>query len=235
MDASVDARLRADDVSFTAADADLLRAVGDAGSVSGAAEALGRSRARALARIETLEGAFGSLVDRRRGGASGGGSELTATATELLSRFDRLRATVAGTANVEERVLGGTVTERDGELGVVDTEAGPVRARLVGQPARDPPDVDSRVQVGIRSDALTVHAPGDSPPADSTSARNRFAGTVVDVERGTAVAHVAVDVGSTEPLVALLTCESLDRLDLAAGSRVVVTFKATATRAIAAD
>lgn len=235
MDASVDAQLRADGVAFTAADAELLRAVDEHRSVSGATEALGRSRARALERIGTLETAFGPLVDRRRGGASGGGSELTATAGELLARFDRLRATLAGTANVEERVLRGTVTERDGELGVVDTGAGPVRAQLVGQSARDPPDVDSRVQVGVRSDAVTLHAPADSPPADSTSARNRIEGGVADIDRGTAVARVAVDVGGAEPLVALVTHESLDRLALEAGSRVVVTFKATATRAIGID
>jgi len=49
-------------------DAALLRAVHEAGSVAGAASELGRSRARALLRIEALEGAFGTLVERRRGG-----------------------------------------------------------------------------------------------------------------------------------------------------------------------
>ena len=44
-------------VEFDGRDAALLRAVDAAGSVAGAASALGRSRARALSRIETLEGA----------------------------------------------------------------------------------------------------------------------------------------------------------------------------------
>lgn len=235
MDATVDAQLQAGEVRFCDDDATLLRAIRDAGSVSAAAERLGRSRARALDRIETLEDAFGSLVERRRGGAGGGGSDLTDRATDLLTRFDRLRAAVAGTANVAERVLPGTVVERDGELGVVDTDPGPVRARLVATPDRAPPTVDSRVQVGIRSDAVTLHAPADSPPADGTSARNRFEGTVVDLDRGTAVASVEVDVGGPAPLVALLTHESLDRLSLEPGASVVVTFKATATRAIAVE
>jgi molybdate transport system regulatory protein len=232
MDASVDAQLRADGIAFDAADATLLRAVGEAGSVSGAAGELGRSRARALDRIETLEGAFGPLVERRRGGAEGGGSELTPTARALLARFARLRATLAGTANVEERVLPGTVREREGELGVVGTGTGTLRARLVAGPDRDPPGTGDDVQVGVRSDAVTLHAPADSPPADGTSARNRFDGTVVDVDRGTAVGSVSVEVGGPEPLVAVLTRESLDRLGIEDGSPVVVTFKATATRAI---
>ena len=235
MDATVDAQLRADGTTFTAADARLLRAVSEAGSVSGAAEALGRSRSRALDRIERLETAFGALVERHRGGASGGGSELTDEARALLTRFDRLRATLAGTASVAERVLPGMVRERDGELGVVETDAGVVRARLVAQPDRDRPQVDDSVQVGIRSDAVTLLAPADSPPADSTSARNRFDGKVVDIDRRTAIAQVSVEVGGPEPLLATLTHESLDRLGLDDGSPVVVTFKATATRALAVE
>lgn len=232
MDATVDAQLRADDISFTAADAELLRAVGDAGSVSGATDALGRSRARALNRIEVLEGAFGSLVERQRGGAAGGGSELTATARDLLARFDRLRAALAGTANAEECVLYGTVTDRDGAFCLVDTDAGGVRARLVDHPERTLAG-DSRVQVSVRSDTVTLHAPTDAPGADATSARNRFEGVVVDVDRSTAIGRVTVDVGTEEPLIALLTDESLDRLELDAGDAVVASFKATATRAIA--
>jgi len=56
------------DAEFDGRDAALLRAVHEAGSVAGAASELGRSRARALLRIEALEGAFGTLVERRRGG-----------------------------------------------------------------------------------------------------------------------------------------------------------------------
>jgi molybdate transport system regulatory protein len=88
------------------------------------------------------------------------------------------------------------------------------------------------VQVGIRSDAVTLHAPSDAPQADGTSARNRFEGRVAGIDRGTAIASVAVDVGGPDPLVALLTRDSLQRLGLETGSPVVATFKATATRAI---
>lgn len=235
MDASVDAQLQADGVAFTSADAELLRAVRDTGSVAGASEALGRSRARALGRIETLEEAYGPLVERRRGGATGGGSDLTETAASLLSRLARLQAALAGTASVDECVIPGRVTERDGELGVVATDAGDLRARLVARNGGDVPEVDAPVQVSVRSDAVTLHAPTDAPAAESTSARNRFEGTVVDVDAGETVVCATIDVGTPDSLSALLTHESLDRLDLRPGSRVVVSFKATATRAIATD
>ncbi|MUV58268.1 TOBE domain-containing protein, partial [Halogeometricum sp. CBA1124] len=70
-----------------------------------------------------------------------------------------------------------------------------------------------------------------APDEDATSARNRLAGTVESVERGDAVATVAVDAGLTTPLRAFLTVESVRRLSLAPGARVVASWKATATRA----
>ncbi|MEZ3172252.1 hypothetical protein ABNG03_16780, partial [Halorubrum sp. RMP-47] len=111
-------------VEFDGRDAALLRAVDATGSVAGAASALGRSRARALSRIETLEGAYGTLVDRHRGGEGGGGSRLAGSARELLDRYDRLQAVLAATASVPETVLRGTVEAIDGEIAVVDTAVG---------------------------------------------------------------------------------------------------------------
>ncbi|MEF8773110.1 MAG: TOBE domain-containing protein [Halobacteriales archaeon] len=245
MDAGVEARLQAGDVTFDATDAELLRAIADHESVSGAAQALGRSRARALGRLTDLEKAFGPLVERQRGGAGGGGSHLTPEARTLLARFDRLRATLSGTARVVETVLRGTVVEREGELGVVETDAGTVRSRLVdgvaengaettgddGTGRRTRLDAGSRVQVSVRADMVTLHDPADAPGGGATSARNRFSGAVSRVEPGTAVARVVVEVGATNPLVALVTGESRDRLGLEPGVDVVASFKATATRA----
>jgi len=229
MDPSVDAQLRADDVAFTAADAALLDAIDSHGSVSGAASALGRSRARALDRVETLESAFGPLVERQRGGASGGGSELTDTAHSLLTRFERLRAALAGTASVAESVLTGTVVEREGELGVVDTGGGRIRALLM---AADTTGVGDPVQVSVRSDAVTLHDRSAAPTADATSARNRFEGTVAEIDRGDSVTSVTVSIGDDLTITALVTHESLARLDLDTGVPVVLSFKATATRAV---
>ena len=230
--AGFDASLVAGGATFDGRDAALLRAIAAAGSVSGAAAELGRSRARALSRLETLENAFGDLVQRRRGGADGGGSRLTPGARALLARFDRLTAALAGTAGAAESVFEGVVAERTGELAVVDTDAGSLRALAVGDPD---PAADDRVQVSVRADAVTLHEPSGTPSPDATSARNRFPGVASGVDRGDAVVEVRVDVGAEESLAALVTVDSADRLGLREGSEVVASFKATATRATRAD
>lgn len=225
--AGFEAHLHADGVAFDGEDAALLRAVADRGSLNAAAEALGRSYSRAQKRVAGLEEAYGPLVERRRGGPGGGGSDLTDGARALLARFARLQTALTGTAAVDETVLAGTVRAREGELATVATPAGDVRAVLAADA--------TAVQVTVRADAVTLHAPDGAPAADATSARNRFRGAVRAVDRGETVASVAVDVGADAPLTALVTTESIDCLSLAPGEAVVATCKATATRATPAE
>ncbi|SFR50184.1 TOBE domain-containing protein [Halogeometricum limi] len=224
---SFEARLDADGVAFDAADARLLANIAETGSVSGAAESLGRSRSRCLARLRELEDALGPLVERRRGGSGGGGSELTEAARDVLGRFDRLRATLSGTADVPETVVSGVVIRVDGELCTVDTDAGAIRAVGTASARKE----GETVTVSVRADAVTLHDPADVPDAGATSARNRLSGSVSAVDRGDAVATVAIDVGRRRSLSAFVTAESVERLSLAPGTAVVATWKATATRA----
>jgi molybdate transport system regulatory protein len=228
-------------VAFGRADAALLRAIADSGSVSGAARELARSRARALTRLQDLEAAFGDLVERQRGGSDGGGSRLTDDALALLARYDRLRANLAGTAGVVETVVPGRLVETSGELGTVETDAGPLRALVVdgeGYTAERYTDGEraaaegQSVQVSVRASAVTLHDPADAPAGGATSARNRFRGEVVSVDSGVEIAHVGVDVGAPDPVVALVTRDSVERLGLDPGVEVVASFKATATRAV---
>lgn len=204
-------------------DVELLRAIAEHGSIHAAANELERSYAHAQRRVVELEEALGPLVERRRGGSGGGGSSLTDEAQALLERFERLENAAEGLTAVEETVLSGTVIERDGELGVVECDPGEVRALV-------PPSGEA-VAVAIRSDAITLTPPEETPAPEETSARNRFPGTVERVEAGESVAHVRVDVGAETRLVALVTRASVDRLDLEPGREVVASFKATATRA----
>ncbi|MFB6113283.1 MAG: TOBE domain-containing protein [Halodesulfurarchaeum sp.] len=222
MDPAFEAQLRESGVTFTGEDATLLETIDEEGSLNRAATELGRSYSHAQKRLGRLEDAFGTLVKRQRGGAGGGGSTLTDTGRALLARFDRLERGYASVADVAETVLDGEVRDRDGELGRVDTAAGTIRA-IVG------PEMEE-VHVTIPADAVVLHAPEDVPPADGTSARNRFSGTVVSVTAGESVAKVAVDVGAAVPLLAVLTHDSVDRLSLEPGTPVTATVKATATR-----
>lgn len=259
MDAAATARLEADGVALDAADVALLRAIAATGSVSAAAGELERSRARALARLDELEGAFGPLVERTRGGADGGGSRLTDDARELMARFERLRAALSGTAGAAEWVVAGEVVAVEGELVTVATPVGRIRAVAVDPDDREPeasksadstavadtaPDFDidatlgvgDPVQVAVRADAVTLQDADESPAPDATSARNRLVGRVATVDRGEAVATVtvAVDDADIAPLPAVLTLDSVGRLGLEPGREVVATFKATATRGIEA-
>lgn len=222
MDAAFEAHLRTDDVTFAADDAALLRAIDEEASLNAAATSLGRSYSRAQKRLDRLEEAFGDLVVRRRGGKGGGGTTLTDRGREMLHAFDRLATGYESIAETDATVIRGTVRSRDGELATVETDAGRLRALA-------PPGATA-VQVSVRSDAVTITDPADAPPEGGTSARNRFAGTVVSVDEGQAVRRIAVDVGAAVPLLALVTAESVERLALEPGSPVVVTFKATATR-----
>jgi molybdate transport system regulatory protein len=222
MDPSFEAQLREGEVAFTARDAALLEAIREQGSLNKAAAELGRSYSRCQKRVKTLEGAFGTLVERTRGGAGGGGSRVTEAGEALLERFERLETGYAAVAEVSETVLSGRVTDRDGEIAEIETDAGPIRALV-------PPGVTD-VKVGVRADAVTLHEPKDAPRAGGTSARNRFAGTVESVTTGENVHQVAVDIGAGTPIAALVTETSRERLDLRPGSDVVVTFKATAAR-----
>lgn len=226
VDADFDARLDKAGVRFTERDVTLLLAIREHGSLNRAADVLDRSYSRSQQRVVELEEAFGRLVDRQRGGSGGGGSTLTDTAIELLAEFDRLRAEFTGVTEVEETVLGGHVTETTGELGTIETAAGPVRAIV--------PSGGSDVRIAVRADAITLHPP-DSVPESETSARNHFRGTVSRIESGEAVARVVIDVGADTDLTVLVTQTSVETLDLAAGEPVAASFKATATRAYPAE
>jgi molybdate transport system regulatory protein len=219
------AALVADGVEFDAEDATLLRAIQRTGSVAGAASELGRSRARSLSRIETLEASFGELVERHRGGSGGGGSRLTRAAIELLNRYDRLTAALTATAKVPETVLEGTVQAVTGELAEVETSAGTLSGLHNGL------DLDERVQVRIGADAITILDPTRELEPDSTSARNRLAGSVTDIDHGETVFEIDINVSETT-FRTLITAESASRLGLKQGSRVAITWKATATRLV---
>lgn len=213
------------DAEFDGRDAALLRAVHETGSVAGAAGELGRSRARALSRIEGLEEAFGTLVERRRGGSGGGGSRLASGGQALLDRYDRLQAVLAATASVPETVLDGAVASVDGELVDVDTGVGRVRG------LHDGAAVGDRVQVRIGADAVTVYKSDVDVDPDATSARNRLRGEVVGIDAGETVSTVGVVVDGVEFQV-LITAESAERLGLCEGDDVAIRWKATATRVV---
>ncbi|AHG00405.1 molybdenum-binding protein [Halostagnicola larsenii XH-48] len=228
--------LSVDGVTIDQRDIEMLEAIDQHGSMHAAADALGRSYARLQQRIVELEGALGDLTERRRGGKDGGGTELTSTALEVRRQFERHRTELDGVARATESVFAGTVRERTGTLGTVDTAVGPVVALV--------PAGATTVQVGVRSDAVVLSDPEESSTGGETSFRNRFTGTVSSVDSNAGVAKVTLELErACEPtagsesiadieLETLITEESVDSLEIVVGKTLCASFKATAARAI---
>ncbi len=215
-----------DDVTVTARDVEMLRAIDRYGSMHRAAAELGRSYGHLQPRVVELEEALGTLTRRVKGGAGGGGTELTDEARELIRRFERLRVELSGVATVTESVLPGTVIEREGALATIETPAGTINARA--------PAAAAEVEIAIRSDAVVLMRP-DSATASHTSLRNRLEGTVEAIAEEAGIVTVTVTVGEGIELAAVITEESRRRLELAPGSSVLAAFKTTAARASPAE
>lgn len=76
--------------------ADLLQAIADAGSISGAGRAMGMSYKRAWQLVDGMNAIFSApLVESSRGGASGGGARLTPEGARVLALYRALEGHVA--------------------------------------------------------------------------------------------------------------------------------------------
>ncbi|NGM69944.1 TOBE domain-containing protein [Natronolimnobius sp. AArcel1] len=220
-------RLVIGSVTIEQRDIDMLAAIDEFGSMHKAADELERSYARLQNRVVEIESAVGSITERRRGGSGGGGTNLTETARELRRRFERHATELEGVARVTESVFSGPVRDRDGELATVETALGPVLALV--------PEGASEAQVSVRSDAVVLTDPDDTPRGDGTSLRNQFPGIVDSLETGDSITSVSVRLAPDVEIQALVTNASVDRLGLAVGREITASFKATAARAVALE
>jgi molybdate transport system regulatory protein len=82
-----------DDAMFGPGKADLLRLIGETGSISAAGRRMGMSYRRAWGLVEDLNAAFREpLVESARGGPGGGGAVLTQTGRDVLELYRRLES-----------------------------------------------------------------------------------------------------------------------------------------------
>jgi molybdate transport repressor ModE-like protein len=78
----------------------LLELIAEHGSLKSAAEAMGLEYKKAWLHIEEMEKRLGeSVVERHRGGKSGGGTSLSEAAIELLRRYRHYQEDVIAYAN----------------------------------------------------------------------------------------------------------------------------------------
>lgn len=128
---------------------------------------------------------------------------------------DDLVAAAVGIGNA----LAGVVTQHDGPL--VAVSVGGVQMWALGDHDRG-----SDVRLLFGAEAVTVFTGGQS----GSSARNRWHGTVDTLRPVGRLVEVLVDIGVE--VAALLTPGSIDALELAVGSEVDLSVKATAIRAV---
>ena len=87
-------RIDCNGARFGPGKAALLAAIGEAGSVTAAAQALGMSYPRALKLADEMNRQFtGPLVDKHHGGAARGGAKLTPLGAQVLAAYEAICAT----------------------------------------------------------------------------------------------------------------------------------------------
>lgn len=84
-----------DEIAFGPGKADLLDAIRETGSISGAGKKMGMSYRRAWLLVDSMSRCFQQpLVDAAKGGANGGGTQLTVLGTQVLEHYRALQQEV---------------------------------------------------------------------------------------------------------------------------------------------
>ncbi|WP_338641156.1 TOBE domain-containing protein [Burkholderia pyrrocinia] len=234
----------------------LLAAIGDTGSITRAAKAVGLSYKAAWDAVDTMNNLAGEpLVARSTGGKGGGGTTLTPRATSLIAAFRTIErehrrfieaasAVVAG-FDVDWALIGriGMKTSARNQLfgkvasivrGTVNDEV--TLALPGGQPVVAVLTHESVDALGLQEGAdacalvkasWVVLAVDDGGPDLKVSARNRLRGSVESVTAGAVNSEVTLALDGGGTLTAVVTNESVDALRLDTGRRATALFKAS--------
>lgn len=234
----------------------LLAAIGDTGSITRAAKAVGLSYKAAWDAVDTMNNLAGEpLVARSTGGKGGGGTTLTPRATSLIAAFRTIErehrrfieaasAAVAG-FDVDWALIGriGMKTSARNQLfgKVVSLVRGTVNDEVTlalpgGQAVVAVVTHESAEALGLREGAdacalvkasWVVLAVDDGGPDLKVSARNRLHGSVDAVAAGAVNSEVTLALDGGGTLTAVVTNDSAGALQLAAGRRAIALFKAS--------
>jgi molybdate transport system regulatory protein len=85
-----------DEIAFGPGKADLLDAIQDTGSISGAGKKMGMSYRRAWLLVDAMNRCFQQpLVDTAKGGSQGGGAQLTDLGKKILQEYREIQIDIA--------------------------------------------------------------------------------------------------------------------------------------------
>ncbi|WP_028006516.1 TOBE domain-containing protein [Solimonas flava] len=233
----------------------LLERIGETGSITAAAKAVGLSYKAAWDAIAAMNNlADRPLVERSAGGRGGGGTRLTARGQELVQSFRRMEAqhrrfieslNETGAQDGDDwRVLGrlamqtsarnqfaGRVTRRT--RGVVNDE---IELRLSGgETLVATVTRESSETLGLKRGAEAVAlvkassvivAVDDGVPL-RLSARNQLRGTIEAVHKGAVNSEVLIALAGGNTVAAIITNGSAEALGLAVGTPALALFKSS--------
>lgn len=234
----------------------LLAAIGDTGSITRAAKAVGLSYKAAWDAVDTMNNLAGEpLVARSTGGKGGGGTTLTPRATSLIAAFRTIErehrrfieaasAAVAG-FDVDWALIGRIGMKTSARNQLFGKVASIVRGTVNDEVTLALPGGQSVVAVlthesadalGLREGAdacalvkasWVVLAVDDGGSDLKVSARNRLHGSVDVVAAGAVNSEVTLALDGGGTLTAVVTNDSVDALQLDAGRRAIALFKAS--------
>ena len=231
----------------------LLEAVGQHGSITKAAQAMGISYKSAWDAVDAMNNLLPRpAVAAQTGGKRGGGAVITEDGQALIaafhllqSRFARAAALLAdGNAPVDPLSLlwslGMKTSARNAFRCVVEqvrpgsvnveillrlNETVTLAAIVTAESAADLGIVQGAEVSALIKASFVLLAVGEQAPAVST--RNRIPGTVSRRDDGAVNSEITLDIGGGKSLIAVVTRESADQLDLTPGMPCWALFKAS--------
>ncbi|PQV46388.1 TOBE domain-containing protein [Paraburkholderia sp. BL21I4N1] len=235
----------------------LLAAIGETGSITSAAKAVGMSYKGAWDAVDTMNNLAGEpLVVRLTGGKGGGGTTLTPRAVKLIETFraverehrrflERAGAAIEGFAT-DWDLIGriGVKTSARNQLygtvsavtrGSINDEVSLALAgghEIVAVVTHESTEtlglaVGSAAFALIKASWVVLLVEDASGASLKLSARNQLRGTVLSVKRGAVNAEVSLGLEGGAVITAVVTNESVDTLGLVEGSVAVAAFKAS--------
>ena len=233
---------------------ELLAAIGQLGSITGAAKAVGLSYKAAWDAIDTMNNLAGeALVERVTGGKGGGGTRLTARGRQLVDNFrmiEQVHHDYLERLNLQAGALAddfalftrfkmrtsarnqffGTVTRvTQGAVNdevALDIAGGQQIVAIVTRESSENLGLAPGRQAFalIKSSSVIVMTGADGA---RLSARNQLAGQVTRLMRGAVNSEVVIALAGGGRVAATITNESVDALGLEEGAAATALFKAS--------
>ena len=230
----------------------LMEAVDELGSITAAAKRLGLSYKGAWDIVQGLNNLFATpLIEAASGGKTGGAARVTVRGREVAIAFRRVQAEIdAAVAKLEANLSGESARDLFWSLGMRTSARNALRgevSRITDGAVNS--EVGLRIADGVELTAiltrrsvaelgLAVGKPAIALIKSSfillakgeglrTSARNQISGEVTRREDGAVNCEIALDIGGGKTLIAMITLESAQALEIAVGDRVTALIKAS--------